>query len=717
MKNIFNIYFTDVRKIVKNWAAAIIILGLIILPSLYAWFNIEASWDPYGNTKGLSIAIVNKDRGTTIRDHDIKMGDMIVDSLKQNEAIGWKFVDEATALNGVMHGKYYASIVIPEDFSEKIATIISDNPQKPELDYSVNEKINAVAPKITSKGASSIIEKVSYNFTKTVNEKIFSVLHDLGIELEQNLPSIERVKDLVFRLEKEFPQINEAVNLALTDAQKAQDIVSKAQSDLPLVVELTKNAGDLSKGLTDFLDKSGQALQTAAPNIKGELNTLRQIASSSAEITAILQNPEIDPATAKQDLNTVKSRLESGIKIIDGIVNFLDRLNSKASPQPAIKDVIDKLNKVKAMFQKQIDYIQAAINAIDKGEKPAEDIINGVNQISKDSVALLDDILGKYDSTIVPAISAAVDQAKTAAKDASTVLQDAQNSLPDVSKLLSDASKGITVGKEEVTKIQKELPAIESKIKQIADRIRQFESTEDIHQIIDLLKHDVEKESDFLANPVVLKENRLYPIPNYGSGMSPFFSTLSLWVGALLLVSLLTTEVHHPEKAYKSYQVYFGRFLTFLTIALLQSVIVTMGDIYLLGTYVSNPLWFILFGLINSAVFMLMVYTLVSVFGNVGKAMAIIMLVLQLAGSGGTFPIQVTPPFFQMIHPFLPFTYAISMMREAVGGIIWDIVLKDIAALCIYVVITLMLGLLFKKHINKHSAKMVKKAKESGLLH
>lgn len=97
--------------------------------------------------------------------------------------------------------------------------------------------------------------------------------------------------------------------------------------------------------------------------------------------------------------------------------------------------------------------------------------------------------------------------------------------------------------------------------------------------------------------------------------------------------------------------------------------------------------------------------------------MAIIMLVLQLAGSGGTFPIQVTPPFFQMIHPFLPFTYAISMMREAVGGIIWDIVLKDIAALCIYVVITLMLGLLFKKHINKHSAKMVKKAKESGLLH
>lgn len=200
--------------------------------------------------------------------------------------------------------------------------------------------------------------------------------------------------------------------------------------------------------------------------------------------------------------------------------------------------------------------------------------------------------------------------------------------------------------------------------------------------------------------------------------MSPFFTTLSLWVGALLLVSLLSVDVHSTsETAYRSYHVHFGRYLTFLTIAIVQSLLVTIGDIWLLKAYVADKIWFVLFGVILSAVFMLIVYTLVSVFGNVGKAMAIVLLVLQLAGSGGTFPIQVTPPFFQAIHPFLPFTYAISMMREAVGGILWDIVARDLIALALFAGAALLIGLALKKWINRYSTKMLEKAKQSGLIH
>ncbi len=131
----------------------------------------------------------------------------------------------------------------------------------------------------------------------------------------------------------------------------------------------------------------------------------------------------------------------------------------------------------------------------------------------------------------------------------------------------------------------------------------------------------------------------------------------------------------------------------------------------------ADKLWFVLFGLIISAIFMLIVYTLVSVFGNVGKAMAIVLLVLQLAGSGGTFPIQVTPPFFQAIPPFLPFTYAISMMREAVGGILWDIIVEDLLMMAIYTGIILIIGIALKKGINQSTAHLVEKAKESKLSH
>jgi len=166
-----------------------------------------------------------------------------------------------------------------------------------------------------------------------------------------------------------------------------------------------------------------------------------------------------------------------------------------------------------------------------------------------------------------------------------------------------------------------------------------------------------QRESEFFAEPVVLKENKLFPIPNYGSAMSPFFTTLSLWAGALLLVSLL------------------------------------------------------------SALFMLMVCTLVSVFGNIGKAMAIVLLVLQLAGAGGTFPVQVTPPFFQAIHPFLPFTYATGLMREATGGIVGKLVRADLLRLSAYAAASLVVGLSLKRIINRASAAMVARARESRLIH
>ncbi|MNE39385.1 ABC-2 family transporter protein [compost metagenome] len=261
------------------------------------------------------------------------------------------------------------------------------------------------------------------------------------------------------------------------------------------------------------------------------------------------------------------------------------------------------------------------------------------------------------------------------------------------------------------------MPAAESKLKNVTSRISEFEKEASLQDLIDLLTIDFAKESDFFSEPVKLVENVLYPIPNYGSAMSPFFTTLSLWVGGILLVSLLSVEVHGLAEGTRSYHEYFGRYLTFLTIALFQSLIVTIGDLLLLKAYAADPVKFVLFGLFNSAVFMLMIYTFVSVFGNVGKAMAVVLLVLQLAGSGGTFPIQVTPPFFQAIYPYLPFTYAIGLMREAVGGSVRDIVMRDFIILLIYAGITLILGLGLKRFVNRITAKSVEKAKSGHLIH
>lgn len=1001
MKQIWRIYKTDLRNVAKHWAAIVIVVGLMILPSLYAWFNIKASWDPYGNTKEVPIAVSNQDAGSNLRGKDINIGDEIVDSLKKNKKLGWKFVDEKQAIYGVERGDYYASITIPKDFSEKIATVLDENPQKPELDYYVNEKVNAIAPKITAKGASGITEEISKNFVKTANGEIFKIFNDLGIDLETNLPSIEKVKDLVFKLEAQFPEMNTLMDKALDDATRAEDIVKVAQKELPVVESVINDGQEALGNLDKFFARNDETLNRAPGTIKNNLTVMKQGLDAAAEITDYLKNPSFDfnltlpdpaklpelpnitipqipqipripeipalpevngegykniakninqtvnnvfssirvgttyaqgvinglqngnfdPEKAKQDLNKVsetlqgradsvsylidiftkfkefaptdsgkdffqkridkltnlKSAIENangGVKDIANIigtgqevkqdvrdvankkldainnlvnqaeadynatfvadfekaVSTAEQLKDKAegvkegaqqlrgnlnqdikkanelvnqtnelvnqtnealdngrekydkavsdysrlktelekaredlsnkgvnglnSTKVALNDLngqfkagwnlvndmipvlestnkvladvnsnknmnnmISKLNKVKDGLQKGIDLTDKGIDAINKGQKPAADVIESINEVSKNVSGQIGDILAKYDSEIVPNFNEAIARTKEMSKNTSQILKEADKKLPDVKKILEDSSKGLVDGRKKLADIKAEMPATEKKIKELADKIRDFESEEDLKDIIRLLKNDVEKQSDYFANPVNLKENKLFAMPNYGSAMSPFYTVLALWVGALLMVSLLTVEVHEEGANYKSHEIYFGRLLTFLTIGLSQAFIVSMGDIFLLGTYVVDKFWFVLFSLFIGGVFVCIVYSLVSIFGNVGKSMAIILLVLQVAGSGGTFPIQMTPAFFQAIYPFLPFTYAISAIRETVGGMLWDIVTRDLLVLSAFVVVMIVAALLLKTPINKSSEKFVENAKGSKIIH
>ncbi|WP_157418376.1 YhgE/Pip family protein [Bacillus cereus] len=941
MKQIWRIYKTDLRNVAKHWAAIVIVLGLMILPSLYAWFNIKASWDPYGNTKEVPIAVSNQDAGSNLRGKDINIGKEIVDSLKKNKNLGWKFVDEKQAIYGVERGDYYASITIPKDFSEKIATVLDENPKKPELDYYVNEKVNAIAPKITAKGASGITEEISKNFVKTANGEIFKIFNDLGIDLETNLPSIEKVKDLVFKLEAQFPEMNTLMDKALDDATRAEDVVKVAQKELPVVESVINDGQEALGNLDKFFANNDQTLQNAPATIRNHLTAAKNVMDKANAFTDFLmhpgidfsgmkglpefparpdlsklndegykniarninqtvnnvlnsaragttygksvvnglQNGQFDPEKAKQDLNAVSENLQGRTDSIAYLINVFTELQKSATTdfgqrffkervdhltnvkkgmenanngikdivnvigtgQEVKKDVTDvanqkldaanglidqaekdynetfvadykkavstvdqakvdanaaydsvkneydkfkngvedakanisnkgvtdlewakvslndlngqlqatnnligdaipvlestnkvladvdsgknlnggiaKLNKIQNSVQKGIDATNKATTLINNGQKPTKEVVESINEASQNASAQLGDFLATYDSEIVPNFNTAIERTKRMSKNTSQILKEADKKLPDVKKLLEDSSKGLVDGRKKLTDIKAEMPETEKKIKELADKIRDFESEEDLKDIIRLLKNDVEKQSDYFANPVNLKENKLFAMPNYGSAMSPFYTVLALWVGALLMVSLLTVEVHEEGANYKSHEIYFGRLLTFLTIGLSQAFIVSMGDIFLLGTYVVDKFWFVLFSLFIGGVFVCIVYSLVSIFGNVGKSMAIILLVLQVAGSGGTFPIQMTPAFFQAIYPFLPFTYAISAIRETVGGMLWDIVTRDLLVLSAFVVVMIVAALLLKTPINKSSEKFVENAKGSKIIH
>ncbi|MBP2000993.1 putative membrane protein [Paenibacillus shirakamiensis] len=716
MAKIIEIYLRDLRRISTNWAAAVIILGLVCLPSLYAWFNIEASWDPYGSTSGIQIAVTNLDEGAELQKQPVNMGNEIIESLKSNSSIGWIFTSHESARKGLRHGDYYATLEIPKDFSTKIVSVLTPNPIKAEIVYEVNEKINAVAPKITSKGASSIIEEVNRNFVKTANGTIFRIFNQIGIELKRELPVIEKMKRLVYKLESMFPEIYNATDTALADLQETQKLVSKVQKQIPTVVDLAQKGSTFSTRLSQFLGQVKVNLEDAAPSIKLTLTELRQVVTSAQQIAESIPTLKPDDPLLKQKLDALNHGLITGVNVTKQVSSFISKLNEIA-PSQVLSKLVDNLNNISAQFTTLQQQLVKIEHAASSGNEALASLLADFSTLATQAGNKLDEILAEYDSRIVPKIKSAINQATQAAETSRRLLESALADIPKVEHLLSDATKGLELGTSEAKKLRVQLPEAQSKIKRISDQMRAFEKEGSLSDLIELLSINYQKESDFFAEPVALIEHKLFPIPNYGSAMSPFFTTLSFWVGGLLLVSLLTVEVHEHDVNYRSYQIYLGRFLTFGTLALLQSLLVTTGDLYILGTYAVSPIWFILFGMGISLVFMLMIYTLVSVFGNVGKAMAIVLLVLQLAGSGGTFPIQVTPPFFQAIYPFLPFTYGISLLREAVGGIVSDLIVRDVLMLTLFTAVALVVGIALKKSINHLSKPLVAKARRSKIIH
>ena len=743
MKNILRIFKKDWKGIGSNWVAAILLGGLIILPSLYAWFNIGASWDPYSQTDQLPVGIVNEDKGATIRDKEIDAGEELTKELKDNDSLEWHFSNREAAMDKLEYGDYFAVIVIPGDFSEKLGTVINDEPEKAEVEYYVNEKVNAIAPKITEKGASVIVDQITSNFVSVVNGTIFDVFNELGVEFEKDLSDIKQFEEYVFKLEENLPEINRLISDALSDSRDAENVINKVQGLLPEAQQITSEGISTIDETTQFLNESEDRLNKLAPQVEEDLTKAQQTAEDVNKFLSDLKSPDIDLSSVEEIRNQINQEVDDSVQRIDDVQVVLKQVkeasdnnenvesqeegeespqeraqepSANSQQQEVIDEAIADLDQVKEQLQTiKADSGQIGSTLADKQEE-IDDILTTLQEKSGETADRIDSFLKEYKEDIEPRVLAEVASAKKTLSNARSTLKEAQTTIPEVERILSSTEENIGEGQDILAYMLNEYPYVNDKVNQLADRIREIQGETDINEIIDLLKNDPMAEQSFFAEPIVLSKNSLFPIQNYGTGMTPFYTVLSLWVGALLLVSLLTTEATGFEEA-SNRQVYFGKLLTFISIGFLQTLVVTSGDLFILNVDIVNPVLFVLFGLVISFVFMLMVYTLVAVFGDVGKAMAIVFLVLQIAGSGGTYPVALLPEFFQAIHPYLPFSYAVDLMREAVGGIVWARAKEDLFFLGIFSVVFLLIGAVLKEVIIKKTKYLMKKSRESGLFH
>lgn len=715
VRNIVKIYLDDLKRIFTNYAALIVILALCILPSLYAWFNIKASWDPYGQeaTSQIKIGVVNNDQGADLNGKHVNIGNQVIDELKTNDLMGWQFVSQEEADTALEEGTYYATITLPENFSSNITSLVTSDVKKGEIIYKVNEKINAIAPKLTSKGATGVQENINKTIIETVSGILLETGESIGVEVQEMvLPKLANVTGQLWEVTSKFDQINSTVHLAMEGGVKLKDLVASIQSDLPVIQETLTSAQTLTENLEKFIQSSQSNMTELLPTIKTDIELVNSISTEMIQyvdaITAAIQSGSAEAPAMIENLMT---KVESGKGLVDSLVSVLEPF-AKLPIGGKLKPIIEQLQGVSEELSKVGGFLQTTHDAVANSKEPDLSLLTNIRTILTNIQGLFAHLAGNFDSEIGTSITTILTNASETAQGILTILKEAESKLPEVSDFLNIAFEASGSGIEGIEYVRNKLPDAERVITELATKMEEINENQDLKQVLELLQSSITERQNFITNPVDLVEEPIFPMHNYGTAMTPFYSVLALWVGMTLLVSMLSVHAHGD---YRPIEVYFGKYLLFGTIGLIQALIIALGDLYLLKIYCINPGLFVIGLLFTSAVFAFIVYSLVSVFGNVGKVISIILLVLQVAGSGGTFPIQLTPKFFQVIYPFLPFTYAISFAREAIGGVVESVLTHDIFVLMFYISMAILISIFLKRPINKLMSGFSQRYKESGL--
>lgn len=710
MKNILKIFKRDLKKIFTNTMAIILVVGIVALPSLYAWFNIYANWDPYGKTGSMKVAVANEDEGTTFKDITIDIGDSIESNLKANDSIDWQFVSKEEAISGVEAGEYYAAIEIPEGFSNNLASIVTSNYQKPEIIYYANEKKNAIATKITDKVVQTVQLEVNESFITTVVSVMSTVLGTAiesdsitgGNTFDYLKAEITEAQDSVTALQNGVDSFGKLMNVV-------SDIdTSITQSDLQSMLGSTSN-------LVDDTHSTFEAVELSANSIISSTGKIMTSAGESLDSLSdtLIDLSKLDYDSAQDMIGVVSGNVKTLQSSIDEIINVLTSINSSFSnPVAELDKVISQLKTISVSLN-DISKLLDGVNAANM-----RTTLLTVSEKMKNLSQVLLSIEDKYTSDLQPVLKENISSLLSVLMDLSGILDKVSNDVPKLNTMYDTLRESADAGDDMLTAISKMISNMNNQLTRLYNSIDALSNSEIVNSIVNITDENAGNLGDFIASPVKVTTDKVYAIENYGSAMAPFYSTLAIWVGAIMTSAVVSTKIKKRKEIapkLKIHEQYFGRSLLFVSIAVLQSLIICLGDLYFLKIQCYDPLKFILAGVTAGIVYSLFIYSLVFSFGDIGKAIGVILLVIQIGGSGGTFPIDVTPNFFVNINPYLPFTFVIEAMRECIcgsfGADYWTYILK----LLIYVLVSLIIGLPIKYFVKKPVNFFEKRVKESGL--
>lgn len=736
MRNTIAILKRDLSRIRGSVVALIVAVGLVIVPTLYAWFNIAGSWDPYGNTGNLKVAVANSDNGymSDLIPVRVNIGDTVVSALRENDQLDWRFVSESDAVEGVRSGEYYAAVVIPENFSSRMMTVFSSDAEHAEIVYYENQKANAIAPRVTDKAASTVRQQIDETFAKTISDVGLATTSSLlefmdGDQIAAYAGNLSgTLAGAITTLRDASGSVDEFAGLLQSSTgllDSTSDLLASAGAANEDAEALVGDAKTGLSGMHDALDAAVAAINQSLKDSAGDYDAAAKAideafgaADAHVSLTVTqLRDASADVAKRASDMRDVQDNILAVERDVEGS-NLPEKL--KAELVQKIDIVANTVGNVANQQELLAKHLSDAAASLETGAADARAKAQAVKDGIAEAKGSIGGVKDSYNATLKQQISDLSDAVADVARRGSDMVDDLGATVTDLSHAASALSDDLAGAHEVLAGASADLVSAADDLQRLKEGLDTAVTSGDLDRVRELIGSDPAALADALAAPVALDRQAVYHIKNYGSAMAPFYTTLSIWVAGIVLAAMLKANVDEADvKALgnpRLHELYLGRYAFFALLAFAQATLVCAGDLLFFGIQCEHPFQFMLVGWLAGFVFSNMIYTLTVSFGDIGKAIAVVLLVMQVAGSGGTFPIEMTADFFQAVYPFLPFTHAINAMHAAMAGAYGMEFWIELGTLSLYLIPSLALGLVFRRPVIRANRWIIEKLEETKLM-
>ncbi|SJN38156.1 hypothetical protein FM104_09965 [Microbacterium esteraromaticum] len=727
MKNILQVLRFDLRRATSSVMAVIVLFGLVVIPSLFTWFNVIASWNPFDNTKNLKVAVANTDEGyqSDLVPIRLNVGDQVLSTLRANHDLDWVFTSKDDAIDGTQSGAYYAAIVLPPTFSTDMMTFYSNGAERTRIEYYTNEKKNALAPKITGQGADEV--------ATTINEAFTSTLSDVGLGIITSLSKYLDDADTQVALSRLQAHVGEVAAQLRAGASTADMFTALISSSRPLVDSasgLASASGDALRSATGALGDGKQAAQSLKQVLASTTSALGDALSGTADsyqavadsVDDVFASMNAQATSSADSLRAVATRVQTQVDQHQRLRGDLVNTVRPMLPESALDSfdaAVSRIDAAIAREQALQDRLEEGATQIAGGNADSQAMHAEISRLIAEAKAAVQDARSAYTGSLQPKLDDLAETLASIGRDVDSIggeLSSAARSLTGSGSL----SSALTDAESLTTGISQSLTETADRFDELHAALTKAIDTGDLSELSQMIGSDPKALATFLAEPVGLVRMPVYSVVSFGAAMTPLYTVLALWVGALLTAVSIRVDPPQgedsPLPSLSPSETYLGRFGVFAIVGFLQSSLVCTGSILFTQVQPQHPFLLLLAGWVSSLVFMLIIYTFVVTFGNAGKALAVLLLVIQISGSGGAYPLQVLPQWFQNISPFLPATHAVDAMRSAIAGIYQNDYWVSLGWLSLFAVPTLLLGLVFRLPFIHSNQKMLQALHSTKLM-